>query len=101
MTNREKKTDSRLIGTWRSDRRRTLKDWIWKPRTSSQKRKRVADILGHLVILFTRRKIYADFKGHRSSVSYKVLGVDANSVAIMHKSIQHIHFVGPKHYWIT
>jgi hypothetical protein len=101
MSKRIIKTDRRLIGIWRSDRRRTLKDWIWKPRTSVEQRKRVADIFGHLVIRFTRQKMHTNFKGEQSSASYEVIGVDADSVAIMHQSIQHIHFVGTGHYWIT
>src|ERR1017187_660 len=102
------KTDRRLIGTWRSDRRRTLKDWIWRPRASAAHRKRVAGIFGHLTIRFTRQKMHTEFRGQSSSHSYEVLGLDANSVAIMHwnslferQCIEHIHFDGVGRYWIA
>src|SRR5208282_2104467 len=102
------KTDRRLIGAWRSDRRRTLKDWIWCPRASAAHRKRVADIFGHLVIRFTRQRMHTEFKEQRSSQNYEVLGSDSESVAITHwnsllerQSIQHIHFVGDDHCWIA
>ena len=102
------KSDSRLIGIWRSDRRRTVKDWVWPPRASAARRKRVGDIFGHLTIRFTRQKIHTAFKGERSAGNYEILGSDADSVAIMHwnplferQTIQHIHFVGERHYWIA
>jgi hypothetical protein len=108
MSKRITKTDHRLIGTWRSDRRRSLKDWIWKPHASAEQRKRVADIFGHLVIRFARQKMHTDFKGERYSRIYSVLASDQDSVAILHgsslldgQSIQHIHFVGDRHYWIA
>ncbi len=112
MPRQECKTDRRLLGTWRSDRRRTFKDWIWPPRTSAKARKRLSKqlstIFGHLVLRYTRTRAHADFKGTTSSHKYEILGVDSNSVAIMtwdtvldEESIYHIHFEGDRHYWIT
>jgi len=100
------KTDRRLLGAWRSDRRRTLKDWVWRPRASAAHRKRIADMFGHLLIRYTRQRMHIEFKGESSSQSYDVLGSDADSVAIAHgsslgQSIQHIHFAKVDRYWIA
>ena len=103
---RPTKTDRRLLGAWRSDRNRTLKEWMWRPRTSAAHRKLITEMFGHLTIRYTRQRIHIEFKGESSSQSYKILGADADTVAIMHgsssgPSIQHIHFSGVNHYWIT
>lgn len=108
MPSQTRKTHRRLLGTWRSDRRRTLKDWVWPPRTSAKARKRWAAVFGHLVLRYTRTRIHADFKGSKDSQKYEILGYDAGSVVIMTRDsllkedrIYHIHFEGEQHYWIT
>ena len=52
--------------------------------------------------------MHTDFKGERHSRCYELLGSDQDSVAILHgsslpdgQSIQHIHFVGARHFWIA
>ena len=108
MPTRTSKTEKRLLGTWRSDRRRTLKEWLWSPKTNASQRKRFAQLFGHLILRYTRQRVYIEFKGHNESRSYKVIGRDSESVAVMsyvawmeEDRICHIHFEGDRYYWIT
>jgi len=102
-----KNQDKRLIGRWRSDRRKTVVEWVYARRATEKRRKRLADIFGHLILQFTRKEIYSEFKGSRGIQDYKILASDSDSVAITHwdsllkeRRIQHIHFEG-NHYWIA
>ena len=99
--------DKRLIGTWQSDRRRTMGEWIYARRRTPKRRKQIADIFGHLTLRFTRSRLHSEFKGHRDVQEYKVVASDSDSVAIVHwnglleeRRIQHIHFEG-EYYWIA
>jgi len=101
------KTDRRLLGTWRSDRRRTVKEWRFLPRTPQRIRKRLAAIFGHLALRYTRRRLYSDYRGDRQTHEYEVLASDAESVAIIYRDLSerewkilHIHFEG-RWYWIS
>jgi hypothetical protein len=104
-----RKSDKRLLGTWQSDRRRTMKNWRWPRGASTQYRKRFAAIFGKLRIRYTRQKIYSELNGDLDSLSYEVIAADPESVAIRCKMgiadecerITHIHFEGDKYYWIT
>ena len=108
MPKLKSKTDRRLLGTWRSDRRRTLKEWIWRPGTTPKKRKFIADVFGHLTIRYTRQRTHSNFKGRSDSQPYELIGSDSDSVAIMsyvdwmqERRIYHIHFEGTHHYWVA
>jgi len=99
-------TDKRLLGTWRSDRRFTLKDWVWRRGWSAQKRKKFASIFGHFTIRYTRFRFYTDYRGSKEIKKYEVVAMDSDSVAIRSWDsllkewrILHIHFAGD-HYWI-
>jgi hypothetical protein len=100
-------TDKRLLGIWRSDRRRTLKEWVFKTRATPKRRKVVRSMFGFLTLRFTRHRVYSEFKGYREVHGYKILGSDSSSVAITYWNsllgewtIQHIHFERGC-YWIT
>jgi len=122
------KVDARLLGTWKSDKRRTIRDWTWSKWTSRKKRKMVESLFGKVRLTFTRTRAFSDIpdQGWRSSRRYVVLGVDDESVAIMefgeprieneHKywaervaivkdydskpAITHIHF-DENHFWFS
>jgi hypothetical protein len=107
MPTRKPKTDKRLLGTWRSDRRLTLKDWVWRRGWPAQKRKKFASIFGHLTLRYTRSRLYSDYRGHKAITKYEVIALDSDSVAIRSWDsllkewrIRHIHFAGD-HYWIS
>ena len=106
---RKIRSDRRLLGTWRSDRRRTLRDWKLDPeRDTPEKRQLLSDLFGHLTLRFTQQRIYSDFKGSHQVVKYDVIGADSSSVAVLawcslyeEERIQHIHFEDDRHYWIA
>ena len=65
-------------------------------------------MFGHLTVCYTRQRIRSEFKGHRDSQRYEVIGTDLDSVAIMsfvdwmdERTIYHIHFEDDRHYWIS
>ncbi|HRY49511.1 MAG TPA: hypothetical protein P5186_15785 [Candidatus Paceibacterota bacterium] len=107
MPKRPRIHDKRLIGTWRSDRRRTMAEWVSVRRLTERRRKKLSDIFGHLTLRFTRSRLHSEFKGTRDTQEYAVLASDSDSVSIVHwdgllkeRRIQHLHFEG-RHYWIT
>ena len=121
--------DRRLLGTWKSDRLRTLKEWNWIKRLSLQKKKRFQALFGKLEITYTRTRVVFLLR-HRKweqSRRYELVAADENSVAIVSfgkmriknrrnydpanlkfldeslwskPRIQHIHFE-KNHYWIS
>ena len=107
MTHSTHNTAKKLLGTWHSDRRRTLEDWIWRRGWPARKRKRLASIFGHLTLRYTKSRLYSDYKGHKEIQKYKIVAVDADSVAITlwdslleEWRIRHIHFENDR-YWIS
>lgn len=101
------KTDKLLLGTWHSDRRRTLKDWTWRRGWPARKRKKLASIFGHLTLRYTRTRLYSDYQGHKEIEQYEIIAADSDSVAIRRWDtlleewrIRHIHFEGDR-YWIS
>jgi hypothetical protein len=101
------KTDKRLLGTWKSDRRKTMAEWNWPKGYPTQKRKKVAAMFGKLTIRYTRTRIYSEFEDLRESDSYQVVAADSDSVAIVcwssllkENRIWHLHFEGD-FFWIA
>jgi hypothetical protein len=121
-----RKTDSRLLGRWKSDAKQTIREWHWGKNQSLKRRRFLKSIFGKLVITYTRAKIVMKLGDFQTSQNYSILGVDKSSVAIVtfgelkitnerkyddfcvrlmkessHESaIQHLHFEG-KRYWIS
>lgn len=102
------KTDRRLLGTWRSDRRRTLKEWRFRRPLSPVRRKAFLKIFGKLQLTYTRKRMRGVLGDHRFARSYEVLACDSDSVAIRYYDdvlmqewrIAHIHFE-KDHYWVS
>jgi hypothetical protein len=101
------KTDKRLIGTWLSDRQRTLKELRYRPGLSRKSRRWLRASYGYLRLTYTRREIRTVLKEFRSRDPYEVLASNSGSVAIRwlckltnEWDIRHIHFDGPDHYWV-
>ena len=108
MPTKKLKGDKRLLGTWRSDRQRTLQDWVWRPGWRARKRKKLASIFGHLILRYTRSRLYSNLKGYKETETYELLGADSDSVVIRRWDshvaewrLRHIHFDGEHYYWIT
>jgi len=74
------KVDKRLLGTWKSDARRTLKDWRWKKSLSPKRIKKCKTIFGKSEAIFTKTKVISrlSHRNWESARRYAVLGVDKN-----------------------
>ena len=109
MPSNSPKIDSRLLGTWRSDRQPTVSDWRFAKRLTPERRRRFLAIFGHLRVTYTRTRIRSVLRDYDSSQHYEVLGTDSDTVAIRCEDgqvagqwrIQHIHFEGRNRYWIA
>ena len=79
------KVDRRLIGTWKSDARRTIAEWTWRKKPSRQNLKALEFIFGKLQVTFDRSREISRLPDRKwkQSQRYKVLGVDGGSVAII------------------
>src|SRR5216684_1974185 len=79
------KTHKRLLGTWKSDDKRTKAEWSWKNNLPPKKRKPFESILGKFGITHTRTKIISKLRHRKwpTSQRHKILGMDEQSVAII------------------
>jgi hypothetical protein len=122
------KIDKRLLGTWKSDKRRTFAEWNWKKNTPPKKREKLKSFFGKLEITYTRTRVISALR-HRKweqTRRYAVLATDDTSVAIVQfgktevkdrrrydlanlefleefcskPQIEHIHF-DKKHFWVS
>jgi hypothetical protein len=99
--------DRRLLGTWRSDKRRTsaeLRPWLEQ---RAQRAQLFARILGRLTFRYTPTRIHESGIGQPSSRAYKVVAKDAESVVIEtfdallgRTHLVHIHFEDGR-YWLS
>ena len=125
---RSSKIDRRLLGSWKSDAKRTFADWSWKKGTTSVGKARLKSLFGKLEITYTRNRIISRLPHLQweEAQRYTMLGTDAESAAIVifgkHKikdrkkydplnlailedcpvpdeRIEHIHF-GKDYYWV-
>ena len=97
--------DSRLVGTWRSDARKTGREISARRDMRLPRNKKLLSLFGKLELRYTRSLCYSRFKGHDSVSAYKIVAKDDYSVALVTvnpiagKQIVHIHFDGD-HYWV-
>jgi hypothetical protein len=109
MPTQTHKTDKRLLGSWRSDRRRTVAEWRFRKRLAPKRRRWFLGVFGKLRVTYTRTRIRSVFDDSRFTQRYKVLAADSDTVAIYFEDmkvtgqwrIQHIHFEGCDRYWIA
>jgi hypothetical protein len=107
MTVSKTKFDSRLIGVWKSDRRRTFPNYKPNPGVSPEKLRRFQLIFVKLVVRWGRGRYWTDFNGDRSVDRYTVVAKDKCSVVVRSREkfsgedrLQYIHYEGD-YYWIT
>jgi hypothetical protein len=98
--------DSRLIGTWKSDGRRTAKEIAARRDLSANKTVKLRSLFGKLELRYTGSRCYSRLGDYVSVNRYTVVAKDEWSavlvvfIPIAGKHIIHIHFEGD-HYWIT
>src|SRR2546422_213964 len=109
MPSRASKTDRRLLGTWRSDRHRTVAGWRFSKRLTPERRRKFLGIFGKLRVTYTRTRIRGVLRDYKFVQRYELLAADSDSVAIRYEDkqltgewrIQHIHFEGRDCYWVA
>jgi hypothetical protein len=98
--------DSRLIGTWRSDGRKTANEIAVRCDIPASKKLKLRRFFGRLELRYTESRCYSRLGDYVSVNRYAVVAKDAWSVALVlfnpisGTQIVHIHFKGDR-YWIT
>lgn len=62
-----------LRGTWRSDRGRTVAQWVHPKRLAMRRRKWFESIFGRLIIQFTGTSEICTYKGKRARRRYRIV----------------------------
>ena len=102
--------DARLLGTWVSDRRRTIGDLEKRRRLSVKSRNAMKAIFGKLRLRYTRSLCYSTLDGNTDALPYRVLAKNSEGTVVMGRSlpewltpeeqIQHVRFVSKDLYWV-
>lgn len=79
---RAPKMDTRLLGTWRSDKERTTKLWRYKTELDAEKKAKFESIFGKLTRRYTFSHVYTEFDGDKTSGKYSVIASDERSVVL-------------------
>jgi len=99
--------DSRLIGTWRSDARKTATEIAVRRDISARKKATLRRFFGKLELRYTPTRCHSRLGDQVSVHRYDVVAKDAWSAALLvfnpvvGKQIVHVHFEGENRYWIT
>ncbi|MBL0731202.1 hypothetical protein [Piscinibacter sp. HJYY11] len=81
----QRRIDKRLLGTWKSDKERTIERWRYERPLDSVQREKFESIFGKLVLRVTETHYYGTFDEDKFSGQYTVLASDERSVCISHK----------------
>jgi hypothetical protein len=71
-----------LVGTWRSDRERTLKHWSFAPGASPEGRAKIESWFGEFTYVFTARLARAEYPGGSWEARYRVRDESSNALTI-------------------
>jgi hypothetical protein len=94
-----------LIGTWRSDKERTVAAWGKSPPGSPAFQKILLRDLGKLTLKYTAKRSWSSFDGDASSEPYRVVWQSSSSVFVVSgrkrsESGQLVSFESPSVYWV-
>jgi hypothetical protein len=99
--------DTRLLGRWRSDARRTGQDLAARRDISATQKRWLRGLFGRLELRYTRNRCYATLDGRTEGFPYSVVAKDSSSVAVVSydaqlegATISHLHFDG-SHMWVA
>jgi len=77
------KIEKRLLGTWKSDKRKTFSEFVpWKGLTK-KKLKFLRSLFGKLTVTYTPSKIRIEYEDLKDLKKYEILGSDLDSVAVL------------------
>ncbi|MBI1176194.1 hypothetical protein GC207_02005 [bacterium] len=71
-----------LIGTWKSDKRRTLRFCHRYHLLMGTKKRRFGNLFGHLTIRYTRSRVYYTLRETEWSAKYDVIAQDSKSIVL-------------------
>ena len=71
-----------LIGTWKSDKQKTLETCGKYHRLSGVKKQKFASIFGRLVLRYTHTRIYFSLRGTNWTAKYDIIAEDSDSVVV-------------------
>ena len=97
--------EPRLIGSWKSDARKTAREIDARADIPLSKKSRLKKLMGKLELRYTRNRCYAKLGGHITLMRFSVVARDESSVAIvtvgpiLGRQIVHIHFED-EYYWV-
>ena len=101
------KFDKRLIGTWKSDRRKTFQHYKPSAKSPESRYRRFKALFGKFVVRWGRTKVYTELDGYANSDIYEIVASDETSVVIRYtdaitgqKELKQIHFEGD-YYWLS
>ena len=102
--------DRRLLGTWVSDRRRTIGHLERRRPLAAKTRKAMEKIFGKLRLRYTLTRCYATLNGDTDALPYRVLASTSEGTVVIGRSlpeslapeeqIQHVRFVSNDLYWV-
>jgi hypothetical protein len=101
--------EPRLLGTWKSDRRRTARDIEARADFKPRHKPTLIGMFGHLVLRYTPTRCHSTFRGTTTAWRYTVVGRNADGVLVIGHgadldggdALQHIRFEGKDRYWIS
>jgi hypothetical protein len=98
--------DARLLGVWRSDASRTVRELRARRDISPKAKRGLSKLFGKVELTFTRTRCHMTLDGETETVRYVVVAKDSSSVATVNRDvmgknvISHIHFEGSR-FWIN
>jgi hypothetical protein len=104
-----KTPQSLLVGTWRSDRARTVAQWVFPKRLAAKRRKEFDAIFGKMQVRYSRTKHTTTYMGKTLSCPYRVLWSKGSAefpqlilifMAGNDETAQHVFFDSPNSYYI-
>lgn len=108
-----RRTDARLLGTWKSDADLTMASLERKSSRDAEREAKLRSLFGKMRITWTATQVTSDLEGYLDTDKYKVLASDTDSVTIQSEettpspldglglpTVHVIHFVGADTYWL-
>ena len=78
--------DERLIGSWKSDKDKTI-EWLKENRRfSDEKLKRFGSILGKLNLTITETKIISEYNGSIEEQPLNIIAIGGDTIAVVYKN---------------
>lgn len=99
--------DVRLLGTWKSDKKRTMKEVRARRDFTASANEKLASLFGKLEHRYERNRCGSTLNGESSGARYSVVAKNSDSVVLVSENlttgelISHLHFEGKTHYWVS